>query len=255
MNSKLRFLLNPLLLIFLLGLISMPIVISGSIVKVDQSLGEVAGTQTVSDQELVVYPNFSDFDGYVRFEPTRVVNGRYQDTLTITAFRGQTASYHKIYRVYNNAKIPMKVKVFLDKAPDATNFYSQILISLSPHDVPHYTTLLSDELSGSTVLEVRESNLFADTALGTLGDEVVNILGRSRGEVLTLPLKSAYRSGERFYPQAVLVVDGQFKNQESREVILAPNEYATVSATVVGQIDSSVSVAPVTLDFSIYGSF
>lgn len=137
--KQLRFLFNPLLLIILIGILSIPFAVSEGVVRPAKDLGKVAGFRTVTNKDLAIYPNFSDFDGYVSFEPTPIANGRYFDNLTLTSFRGQIAIYHQLYTIYNDSEMPIALRLVLEQPPFSASFESLIL-SLHQGNEPACTT-------------------------------------------------------------------------------------------------------------------
>lgn len=125
--KQLRFFLNPLLLIILIGILTIPFAVSEGIIRPSKDLGHVAGFRTVTNKDLAIYPNFSDFNDYVSFNPTPIVNGRYSDSLTLTSFRGQIAIYHQLYTIYNDSETPIALRLVLEQPPFSTSFESLIL--------------------------------------------------------------------------------------------------------------------------------
>ena len=125
--KTLRFLLNPLLLIFLVGILTIPFVLSEAVIQPTKDLGSVAGFATVTNKDLAIYPNFSDFDGYVSFAPSRIVNGRYSDQLTLTSFRGQIAIYHRLYTIFNDSDSFIVLRLALNQLPLTISFDKFIL--------------------------------------------------------------------------------------------------------------------------------
>ncbi|MBM4402677.1 MAG: hypothetical protein FJ044_05530, partial [Candidatus Cloacimonetes bacterium] len=125
--KKLRFLVNPLLLVILLVILTVPFAISEGVVRPIKDLGRVAGFRTVSNKDLAIYPNYTSFDGYVSFNPTSITNGRYSDNLTLTSFRGQIAIYHQLYTIYNDSNSTIGLRLFLDQPPLTTSFNNLIL--------------------------------------------------------------------------------------------------------------------------------
>lgn len=125
--KNLRFLLNPLLLIILVGILTIPFAISGGIIQPVKDLGRVAGFRTVTNKDLAIYPNYTSFDGYVSFAPSPIINGRYIDKLTLTSFRGQIAIYHRLYTIYNDADLPIILRLSLYQPPLTSSFNNLIL--------------------------------------------------------------------------------------------------------------------------------
>lgn len=125
--KQLRFLLNPLLLIILLGILTIPFVVSESVVQPTKDAGIVAGFRTITNKDLTIYPNFSDFDGYVTFTPSQIINGRFSDQLTLTSFRGQIAIYHRLYTIFNDSNSPVALRLVLNQPPLSSSFGSLIL--------------------------------------------------------------------------------------------------------------------------------
>lgn len=125
--KKFRLLINPLLLIFLVSILTIPFVLSETVVQPVKDLGSVAGFTTVTNKDLAIYPNFSDFDGYVSFVPSRIINGRYSDQLTLTSFRGQIAIYHRLYTVFNDSDSFIALRLALSQLPLTISFDKFVL--------------------------------------------------------------------------------------------------------------------------------
>lgn len=91
-------------------LVIIPTVSSEFLVVNPATLGIVAGIKTVSFSDFSVYPNFADFDTYVKFSPQKIEDGVYQDFPSVTVFRGQVAVYHQLYSIFNNTKQTLYLK-------------------------------------------------------------------------------------------------------------------------------------------------
>lgn len=141
--KQLRFLLNPLLLVILVVILITPFIISEGIVRPAKDLGRVAGFRTVTNKDLAIYPNYTSFDGYVSFSPTAITNGRYSDQLTLTSFRGQIAIYHQLYTIYNDADLPIILRLSLDQPP-LTSSFNNLILDLHLENEPACTSVEGD---------------------------------------------------------------------------------------------------------------
>ncbi len=141
--KQLHFLLNPLLLVILLGILTIPFAVSEGIMQPIKDAGIVAGFRTVASKDLAIYPNYTVFDGYVSFEPTPIANSRFSDQLTLTSFRGQIAIYHQLYTIYNDSKTPIALRLVLNQLPLSSSF-DTLILSLHPDSKPACTSIESD---------------------------------------------------------------------------------------------------------------
>lgn len=124
---------NTLLITFLLILLVAPVSISHLLVSSDVTIGTVAGTRTaaVTKEDLAVIPNISDFNGNVSFDPQGLKDGVYRDTVTLTVYPRHVASYHRLYRLYNNSEVPVRLKLEAGETRGETYAYQNLEASLS----------------------------------------------------------------------------------------------------------------------------
>lgn len=253
MKSILSFIINSTLLLLFIGLLTLPTYVTGFLVvnPSNLDLGSVAGVKSTAQKSFSVFPNLTDFDGYVAFNPLGFLNGRYQDEVTVTTFRNQIAIYSTLYTIYNDSDDQLNFKLSLKELPWQDFSFQKIIITLQKGERAHSTALMQKEEVGSTLLEVAEPEVVGESAQVLIGDELLQILARSGSALVTTPLQQVHEAGQAVYPEAVVVSHGELLSNQTQTVVLGPNEKAIVNLVVVGSPDFNLSTHQIPLQISI----
>ena len=252
-KALLSLLINSTLLLLFIGLLALPSYVTGFLVINPSSLdlGSVAGVKTVTRDDFSVFPNLTDFNDYVSFDPQGLIEGRYQDKLTVTVFRNQIATYNTLYTIYNDSDHDLKFQLAIDEVPLTDSSFQKLIITLQSGQKAHQTRLLQEEKQGATLLEVASAETLRDSAQVIVGDEVVKVLARSGSSLVTTPLRQDHSAGESVYPEAVVVRRGELLLNQSQSIRLGPNQKATVNLVIVGDPNLGLSLRQIPLRLSI----
>lgn len=111
--KKRIFVINSLLIVILFFLLTIPVLINQTFVQNSENSENVYGTRTVTNKDLVIIPNSSDFNGYAQFSSQTFIDGILRDEISLTAFPGQVATYRNLYSLYNATQKDIALKIDL----------------------------------------------------------------------------------------------------------------------------------------------
>ncbi|NTV30592.1 hypothetical protein HGA91_01245 [candidate division WWE3 bacterium] len=234
-------LLNIGLLLMLFVLLGFPFVGSEWMLRLPAQIGVVAGTRVVAPENINVIPNVKDFNGYVAFSPTSLANGKYTDTISLTSFRNQKATYYGAYSLYNvSATESFDVEVVAPSLPASESFtkFDRLLITISSSN--HSTTLTKSIEKGATLVQVADPTLFKEGDLIWIENESTKVLVVSTDGLVVTPLMQRHNVGQTVYTGAIVVEPNSIISAQTRTIKLTPGEQATIDVSVWGA-DQSLS--------------
>src|SRR3989338_6078557 len=172
-----NFLINFLLISILATILTIPIVTNHFLISFSDEPGIVAGVASISEKEINILPNLTDFNGYVRFAPSQIKNGQYQDTVQLKVFQRQKASYQGLYTLYNQTlDRPLTVEITTTGVNNSVAF-SQILLMISQNQ-PAWVVPESIQL-GSTLIRISDLDQFLPDQKLIVGQELTEIVAVS----------------------------------------------------------------------------
>lgn len=222
----------------LLTILGLPMVGAQWMVALPTNLGSVAGTRSVSAETFNVIPNLKDFNGYVTFSPQSFSSGKYNDTLGLTAFRRQKATYYGVYTVYNvspDRRLSVEIVSPGLNRQQSSPAFDRILLTLGEQG--HSTTLKESVDKGATLLLVDEPQLFGEGDSIWVENEVAKVLLNTSDGLVVTPLMQRHNAGQTVFTGALVVEPGSLISPQTRTVILEPGARITVDATVWGASD------------------
>jgi hypothetical protein len=228
------FIINTLLTLLLSMVLIIPVALNYFVVAEEGSDGIVAGARSLTTKDINILPNLEDFNGYVSFAPQPILDGKLTDTLSLTAFPRQKATYRGLYTIYNlnpNQKIELvNPGILLDAGPVSSG---RVLLSLYKND--NGQNLLSTVTAGDTLLNIKDPFAFKEHEKIIFADEMAEIVAVSPDGLVVTPLTRDHEVGSLVWPESI-VIEQPFNlvNPKTRSIVLQPGEKALVDALVEG---------------------
>lgn len=227
-------LINITLTLVFTGIMIVPFVGSHFILDENSTLGSVAGARSVSFSDVQILPNYQNFDSYVTFNPQGFEDGVYADSLSLSIFQHQKASYSGVYTVYNTSSDKtLVVRAHLSEVitPNSSNFS---LLAISLRKGAGYT-FLSDAMQGDTVITIDPVHSVVKDSEILIGLDTVRVIAVStEGRIVVTPLDKDYPKGTEVVPSPLLMTDKKVLRPETGEVTLLSGESLTVDGFVWG---------------------
>jgi hypothetical protein len=238
--------MNSFLMIVLLGMILLPPALTHLLATAAHTTPSVAGAQANSG-DFIVLPNFFDFNTHVRFDPVTTQFG-YQDTLELTVFRNQVATYHKLYTVINRSNHPITIQGVITDEPSPPLTYERLVVTLARSNEIHESQLAGSALVGDIQLQVIDTSIAQGTNSVVIGDREVPVIAATDHTLITDPLSETWEAGTPVYREGILVTEGQVIRSRTAGVTLNPEESAVVTMVVTGK---EVENQPIMVPFVI----
>lgn len=231
--------INSLLVAVLVGMFMLPL---GTVHVLTQSAhtdAQVAGAEHTAG-DFVVLPNFFDFGEHATFNPMQSGNS-FSDSLTVTAFKNQVATYHTVYTLLNRTASPLEIEALLTDIPEPTAPYSMFILSVTPEGIAHTTILNEQAEIGSVHLTVDDPSVAADVRYVIVDNEPVQVRAIEANKLLIDPTDKIFKQGTVVHRAGLLVRDGAMVWSNTTSTVLPANGSGTVNVVVVGRPDIETS--------------
>lgn len=248
-KTPFKLVLNTILLSLLVGMLVLPVALVHVVTGTAHVPATVAGAQK-TNENLIVLPNFFDFSDHVSFSPEYVGYG-YKDVLTLTSFRSQVATYHKLYTVYNRSADPITVRGVLGEKPSPETVFDSLVITMAKSGQEHSTKLARPAVEGDVSLIATDASVAEGADYVVIEKMELPVLSVTGRFIATDPLPKSLAQGDVVYRSGIFVADGKVYRSRTPDVVIAPGESITVNAVVVGKAD--VETGTVTIPFFILG--
>lgn len=244
-HTALSLAINSLLIGMLVGMLVLPLGVVHVLTQASQTDAQVAGAEHTAG-DFVVLPNFFDFGTHATFDPVQSGNS-FSDSLTVTAFKGQVATYHTVYTVINRTTAPLTIEVLLTDVPEPTEPYAMFILSIAPEGISHTTTLSEQAGVGSLHLTVEDPSVAAGVRYVVIDGEPVLVRALEGNKLLIDPTTKEFKQGAAVHRTGLLVRDGAVVWANTTNTLLEANGTATVNAVVIGQtnVETSSITAPI----------
>ncbi|NCS32114.1 hypothetical protein GW793_01340 [bacterium] len=228
-----KHIINLALTVSLAVIMILPFVGSNFILDLSSPLGSVAGVRTVTSSDIQILPNYQDFGDYVSFAPETLSEGIYDDTLSVTVFQGQKASYSGVYTLYNTtADSNLAVTLFTRDVVESANLFSIATLGLR-QGTP--ITLLEGVKQGATVITIDAVHSLQKDMRVLVGTELTRVIAvSSGGKVVVTPLTQSHLIGEEVTMQPVVINQNSVVQPETYVKVLSPGESVSVDVVVWG---------------------
>lgn len=225
------------LIIVLLAIMTIPLVGSSVLITYNEPTeGLVAGARTISPRDVNILPNLTDFGQYVKFAPLDMRDNVYRDTLSLTVFQRQRASYRGVYSIYNlSERDSIAVEVVTSGVDLASDSFESLVGVLS--STGESLKLKTDLVAGATVVAVDDTGPFTVGEIAFVGDEMVTVVTTSKvggQQLIITPLKRDHQAGEMLTGKAIVVNPGQLVYPQTAQMVLAPGERVQLDFEVQG---------------------
>jgi len=230
---------NSLLIAVLAGMFMLPLGTVHVLTQSAQTDAQVAGAEHTAG-DFVVLPNFFDFGTHATFNPSQSGN-TFSDSLTVTAFKSQVATYHTMYTILNRTATPLSVEVLLTDIPEPTEPYSMFILSIAAEGVSHTTTLSEQAEIGSVHVTVDDPSVASGVRYIVVDNEPIMVRAIEGNKLLIDPTTKAFQQGSAVHRAGLLVRDGAMVWANTTDVILPGNSSGTINVAVIGQTDIETS--------------
>lgn len=248
-KQPIRILLNTFLVLLFSGMLILPVVLVHVVTGVAHVPASVAGAQHQAS-DLVVLPNFFDFGDHVKFDPSYNAIG-YQDNVTLTVFRSQIATYHKLYTVHNRAADTIVVRGVLGAKPESSSVYDSLIVTLAKTGEVHSTTVAKQAQVGDVSLTATDANVAQNVDTLIVGMTEIPVLSVSGRFISTDPLAQGFDEGMPIYRAGIFILDGKVYRSRTNDVVLEPGESVTVNTVVMGKKDVETQTITVPLFINV----
>jgi len=231
--------INSLLIAVLVGMFMLPLSTVHVLTQSSQTDAQVAGAEHTAG-DFVVLPNFFDFGEHATFNPAQSGNS-FSDSLTVTAFKSQVATYHTVYTLLNRTASPLEVEALLTDIPEPTAPYSMFILSVAPEGIAHTTVLNEQTEIGSVHLTVDDPSIASGVRYVVVDNEAIQVRAVEGNNLLIDPTDKVFKQGTAVHRAGLLVKDGAMIWSNTTSTTLPANGSGTVNAVVVGQPDIETS--------------
>jgi len=213
----------------------------GSQFVLDESaqFGNVAGLRTVTSADVQILPNLQNFDSYVSFDPQGLEKGVFDDTVSLSIFQRQKASYSGLYSIYNTSSDKsLEVNLELSDVMDIKQgSFAMVALALRTGNA---VSLSADAQQGDTVITIDPVHMIVKDSDVLIGQDKVRVVAVStEGRLVVTPLSKDYAKGTEVVYSPIMVSDTKIVIPTTSSVMIAPGESVFVDAFVWG-VDSLV---------------
>lgn len=246
-KKPISLIVNAFLMVVLMGMVLLPPALTHLVATTIHTSPTVAGAEAAAG-DFIVLPNFFDFGSHVTFNPVSSSAG-YQDTLQLTAFRNQVATYHKLYTVINRANHSIRVRGMVASEPEPSHAYERVLITMVRPDDVHESQFAAAASEGDVHIVVKDGAVANDTDHLLVGLTRLPILAVLDDTIMTDPLGSAYAVDTVVHRGGIAITPEGIIRSRTTDIVLNPGESVHINVVVTGRnnVESQTFTVPLVI--------